>query len=429
MPSDYRGTAVPFEQLALPDLCGPVLQGPGHGSLADTADVYRSIAEDLQRIAQDLRAVMTASQSAHEGEAADASRQHIGRVASVGEAGAEQARLAMQALQEQASYFSSTRNDMQAAADAVAGDPKIFGIELIRGIEDGARTIAVDAAHRYQDNSNYNLANVFQPFDHPDVPTPDVTIAATSQSAGFGNAQGVGPVSAAMPHAGPVAPGGTPAPPTASPGVGSTSIPVGTFPVAPAPTGTGNQPNAPTPSGRAATLPPSTPGASSSPRESTKSSPTTPGVTPARFVPAEQDQRAGKSPPADTPGWAPGQPWTSRTANTPMAPGLGAGARLADGSGGDGRVPERGATHGVEARSTTGRPSSSLTNDPIPQGSSSARTTSGSGTPFMPMSGAGGRGQDTAHPRPPWLVEEDPEAVWLSGLPPHGPAVIEPLEE
>jgi hypothetical protein len=47
----------------------------------------------------------------------------------------------------------------------------------------------------------------------------------------------------------------------------------------------------------------------------------------------------------------------------------------------------------------------------------------------MPMSGAGGRGQDTAHPRPPWLVEEDPEAVWLSGLPPHGPAVIEPLDE
>jgi hypothetical protein len=25
-----------------------------------------------------------------------------------------------------------------------------------------------------------------------------------------------------------------------------------------------------------------------------------------------------------------------------------------------------------------------------------------------------------------WLVEDDPESVWLSGLPPHGPGVIRP---
>jgi hypothetical protein len=31
--------------------------------------------------------------------------------------------------------------------------------------------------------------------------------------------------------------------------------------------------------------------------------------------------------------------------------------------------------------------------------------------------------------RPTWLVEDDPEAIWMSGLPAHGPAVIEPLED
>jgi hypothetical protein len=45
------------------------------------------------------------------------------------------------------------------------------------------------------------------------------------------------------------------------------------------------------------------------------------------------------------------------------------------------------------------------------------------------MTGASSRGQDTEHTRPPWLIEDDPEAIWMSGLPPHGPAVIELVEE
>lgn len=42
--------------------------------------------------------------------------------------------------------------------------------------------------------------------------------------------------------------------------------------------------------------------------------------------------------------------------------------------------------------------------------------------------GAGGRDQGTEHQRPSWLVLDDPDGFWLSGLPPHGPAVIEAEE-
>jgi hypothetical protein len=73
---------------------------------------------------------------------------------------------------------------------------------------------------------------------------------------------------------------------------------------------------------------------------------------------------------------------------------------------------------------------------PLPAGEASPhggtpQRTPGSGTqmPFMPMTGAGARGQDTEHRRPSWLVQDDPDSFWLAGLPPHWPAVIEPFEE
>jgi transposase-like protein len=69
--------------------------------------------------------------------------------------------------------------------------------------------------------------------------------------------------------------------------------------------------------------------------------------------------------------------------------------------------------------------------EPGSPGQAQQRSTAGGhAMPFMPGT-AGARGQGTEHRRPPWLLEDGPEAVWLPGLPPHGPAVIgaEPSEE
>ena len=41
----------------------------------------------------------------------------------------------------------------------------------------------------------------------------------------------------------------------------------------------------------------------------------------------------------------------------------------------------------------------------------------------MPMAGAG-RGQESEHTRPSWLLEDDPQAFWFSGIPEHTPGVI-----
>ena len=82
-----------------------------------------------------------------------------------------------------------------------------------------------------------------------------------------------------------------------------------------------------------------------------------------------------------------------------------------------------------EPRSVSGRPPTPVPGEPSPSATSPSSRAANSHAPFMPMGGAGGRVQDTEHRRPSWLVEDDPERFWMSGLPSHGPAVIEPLED
>lgn len=120
MSEHYPGTSVPFESYALADLHDPVVLGPGSESLQATSQIYGSLAETLDKAVGDLDAVLVKSQHAQQGQAADAARQHILKVASAGEAGAEQSRLATYALQEQAAYFARARTDMVAAADTAA---------------------------------------------------------------------------------------------------------------------------------------------------------------------------------------------------------------------------------------------------------------------------------------------------------------------
>ncbi|MGQ0576305.1 MAG: hypothetical protein ACT4RN_19180 [Pseudonocardia sp.] len=43
----------------------------------------------------------------------------------------------------------------------------------------------------------------------------------------------------------------------------------------------------------------------------------------------------------------------------------------------------------------------------------------------MPLAGAGlGGRDDQEHRRPPWLLQDDPNAIWFAGLPDHCEPVI-----
>lgn len=473
MANDYPSTAVPFENYALPDLHDPIVNGPGFSGLEGAAEVYTKLAETLDKAAGDLRAVMTASLGIHEGEAADAARQHINKVATAGDTGAAQARLATLALQEQASYYFRARLDMKAAAEAATGPQ-----------DEAARIRAIDAARLYQANSNHNLSNVFQVFDPPKTAAPDVSVGPTPSGPGWAQPAGGVPTistsTAGAPGSTVAAPPGTPAlvPPVAGdPSVVSPSVAaaapggsrVGTVPPGGSPTVTMPPGAVPVPSGPAGRAPnantptspspfgavPSSP-AGLAPGTNARTTPSPPGAVPttpsatrpgtdslgrlpgdpgyAPRVPTEPGVPGRQSPNpgtkvGDGPGWTPGQPWsTSRATRVPEQPGtLGPGAvppHRPIGTGTGNPV--------VEPRPAPGRAPTGAIAEPIPTGS--AGTPRGAaanqhGMPFMPMAGAGMGRQDGTHPRPPWLLDPDPEQTWMSNLPAHTIGVIEPLED
>lgn len=455
MSDNYPGTNVPFEGYALPDLHDPIVLGPGAESLQATSQVYGSLAETLDKAVGDLRAVLAKSQHAHQGQAADAARQHVFKVASAGEAGAEHARLATYALQEQAAYFSRARTDMQAAADTAATPVAPLHSAWKGGavpnphghvIAEHARTVAVDGAHLYQNNSNHNLTYIFQGFDPPQISAPDLSVGPQPQAPGWGGGSlgtgthavtpagtGAGSIAPAAPSAG--APGGSPAVPPLVGGPSPSAAP-GFLPSTPASqvgrsggrgdtSGTLPSPRSPVPTPAAAS--------SAGPGRSGAGIPTdlalpggsrAGGSLPGLGV---GDPEPGRS------GWVPGQPWTTRPGTTPpgaASPGSGSGAyRLGESFGRSPGGSELRTGAGAGSGSVAGRPSAPGVVEPGASATGPSSRASTPGQPFMPMSGAGGRGQGTEHRRPSWLVEDDPEALWMSGLPPHGPAVIEPLED
>jgi len=492
----YPGTNVPFEDFVLSDLHDPIMLGLGSGSVQATSQVYGSLAETFDKAVGDLRAVLKKSQHAQQGQAAGAARQHVLKVVSAGEVGAEHARLATYALQEQAAYYSRARTDMKAAADTAATPTAALSLgtrgaapnPMTQKVADQGHTIAVEGAHLYQNNSNHNLSYIFQGFEAPQIAAPDVSAGAQPQAPGWGGGglgagahavtpagsggsagSPVGPLSAGAgagsgPAGGPGSVAGPSDPPPVpgapslragpagpaggrtGPGVGSspagdTSLPGGRVPPSSSPpsaTLPSTASPAVLPSTRLPSVPVSTPSTTSlTPQQAPGSSAGT-GASP-RLSPPSLSGSKLDDPDLGRSGWVPGQPWTSRPgapgpglpgtgspASGPGGPGTGSGAfRSGDpfgrSSGGVGAEPW--SNTGGETRS--GRPSASSPGE----GSAGSPRTSTGGQPLMPMGGAAGRGQDAVHRRPAWLVEDDPEGLWMSGLPPHGPAVIEPLED
>ncbi len=426
MADEYPGTQLPFEHWPLKQLRDPVLDGPGSGAVEFAAGVYTDLAEGLAKAADGLRAVLLAAQGAHEGAAAEASCQHIARLTRVGDDGAVQARLAAIALQDQAAFHTRVRTDMQALAkaDDLSGRLPSVPTNVYERAEESARVAAVDAAERYQSNTNHNFSATFQSFDPPPEAKPDVSTASPVPDAGWPGAGG-GSGGAAIGAAGgpPGGAGGAatsavvpdvgPGARTATPIEGGAAGPGTTVPATP---------------GRGATSGAGPDRATSDRSGSRKGA--------GRAVTASQAAGAGG---ADVPsglaadrlrapgapgasGWVPGEPWSSRV------PPPGTGAPVGGGLPTRGGPPEAdGARQG--ARSAV-PPGQATTEAGTTRSAGPPRTASSGygGVPLMPGA-AIGRGQDTDHPRPPWLVEDDPDALWFAGLPQHTPPVISGSED
>lgn len=439
MAEPYAQTAVPFDRLPLAALRDPVLAGPGIGGMGDAAERYRHLADTLQRATDDLRAAMRGAQGAHDGEAAEASRQYVERLAAVGELGAGQARIAVGALDDGASYYSRVADDMRALQTDLPTPRNVAHAEAQARAVDELRVLAVEAAQRYESNANWSAGRTFQAFDAPalaapgeggGVPVTGASVGGIGSAALGSGGSGTGGAGASVVGAGtgPGAPtagtdagaaglvGGRPA---AGSGVGAGSGVAGAGSVAGAggpgigssglgspgagSAGAGSPgvggPGAGAP-GNAATGPggvgavPVDGGA----RGSGVSSPAA-GAAPYSRPPAVPIGRSGPGEPGTTgTGWVPGTPWSGR--------------------------PQPDA--GTAARAVPAEPPAS----PRPGGGTAAGPTAAAigrtgatGMPMMPMAGVG-RGQDSGHTRPAWLVEDDPQTFWFSGIPEHTAGVI-----
>lgn len=452
---DYPTTAVPFDDMALSDLRDPVVTGPGAGGLSDAAESYRLLGELLRTASEDLRVAMTRAREAHEGGAAELAEQHVNRVVAVGELGAGQAQITAGALQDGAGFYARVRDDMNALPPVEAADSLREANRVQRDLT-ANKELAVEAAQRYERNANWTLGRQFQLYEAPAIDPPvtsgaavgggpgGVGTAGTGGLAGGGAGGGGSGVPTAVgggvsggPNAAPLVPVAG-APVTVGPGTGGTAIGSGA-PGSGAPgsggpgvggPGSGGPgvggPGVGGPGAGRAALPSGTGPNGTGPGGGV--GPGRPGAgLPASLGPAAEGPGTDRYPGTDgrtgggrldplavpSSGWQPGQPWSSRTPSDPTAGGY-AGA-----FGGTGGSPGRGV--GDPSAQPGGRPPGAAAGS-APGGA--ARGTAGSGVPFFPGAGGAGRGQDSEHARPSWLVQDDPQAFWFSGLPDHGPGVI-----
>jgi hypothetical protein len=181
MPGEYPKTDLSFDEVPLEDLRDPVLNGPGVGVIEDSVAAYRTMAGQIERTAERVQSALSTTQAASEGEAADASRRFIESVAAQGDYGAAQAAMAARALGDQAEYHARVRTSMEALK-RFRHDPAVPATSYAA---DKNQPAAVEAANLYQDNTNWNLDQAFQPFDPPPDATPNM-VDPTSGTSGPG---------------------------------------------------------------------------------------------------------------------------------------------------------------------------------------------------------------------------------------------------
>jgi len=399
-----------------------VLRGPGEAAVTSGIDVLTRVRDDLRFAADALKGAASTLTAVHEGAAADAAHRHLRTIEDSALSGVSEADRAVDALRDQGNYVRVVRNEVAAIAGppvpptlATASAPPAGGPAAAAAYEASlaeANRLADEAGERYRGNANLSFGAQLPPFETP----PARAAGASGGSAGAGGGGiAVGPAGAISPAGDPMAvgpaggigggpsggagggPGATPpaslaaAPPATGPGLGATPLP--TPPIVPGAVAGGAVPGA---AGRSA-VPPAT---VLPPRDGDYRS----GSLPVPARPPVPGPGAGRSGPLT--GWTPGQPWTGRPG------GDTASTRSPDG------VPlPRGASTEHTPTRTAGTPGS-------PASPGTAATTSrGFGhVPLLPFGATGG--QDGDHRRPPWLLQDDADAIWFAGVPHHVDPVI-----
>ncbi|GAA2878021.1 hypothetical protein GCM10010472_39750 [Pseudonocardia halophobica] len=413
----YNGTAVAFEGMTLPEIRDPVATGPGPGSMRAAEQALAEVSRKLADVNAELEALEREYADAHEGEAAEGTRMYLRKLGEPGRVGTVMFQLAARALGDQAEYYTVAHRELAALqpSDSHLGNSATSQLALER------QQSAAHVANRYQENSNANLSTAFQAFTPLALPTPDTAAVAPATAPGWPDDRGAA-VSAAPTTVATAPPGtgGSPAPPGMPAPVPSGPTDVTAPPVAPAAT----PPGPAAASGRAGT-PSATPVQGTPPA----------GRAPTPIAGLSRSTRAATPPlPSGDRPLAPRAavdlPPGVLSPSVPRAPGRYGSASTAMPSA---RPLETGRT--TAPRTTAprlGEPAPRLAPverlrgaDPLAEQARpapAARSTS-SHLPFVPA-GVGGTRRGEPHPRPDWLVEDDPEGVWLADVPTYGPGVL-----
>jgi len=113
----YSGTAVPFGAMSLREIRDPVTAGTGTESMNAAADALDSVARRLADLNGRMAAVERAYAEAHEGQAAEETKVYLRKLGEPGRVGEITFGSAGQALREQATYYDAARRDLAGIPD------------------------------------------------------------------------------------------------------------------------------------------------------------------------------------------------------------------------------------------------------------------------------------------------------------------------
>ncbi|GAA4552143.1 hypothetical protein [Pseudonocardia xishanensis] len=473
----YRTTNESFGMMPMAKIRDPLLAGGDTASLTAAADALDAVATGLATVNDSLSAVERSYAEAHQGDAAEQTKMYLRKLGEPGRVGALTFTGAARALRAQADHYVAARARLESL------DPPSGGGIPVRTVMEVAqkqrRLEAAEIATGYQADSNATIT-AFESFAPISLPTPDgraatvpevvwpstggpvVGLDPASTSAAPGS--GAGPGHAAVPAAPmvPGADGGDPGRAAVAPtggastgaGPGRLAGPrSGADPVGLAEMPATGAAGTATRAGMTGATGSGLPGAAGARAGAVVPGVRAPGVGPFRSgtrSPASAGSASG------TPGGA-GQRAPDR-ASIPRSPGGvptprstdGASAPRSSGPRSSGPAPEQGGvlrprpagagepwTGGRGAAGPGGAAGERLgAARPLgerapgfagveenPRAGTGARQASSSHLPFVPGGAAGTRpGESRA--RPDWLVEDDPEGVWLGEVPPYGPPVL-----
>ncbi|MCF7553323.1 hypothetical protein [Pseudonocardia sp. WMMC193] len=426
----YEGTSTPFESMSLKDIREPVVAGAGAGSIRVAADALEDVGRRLDALNGEMASIERAYAEAHQGDTAERTRSFLRVLGEPGRLGALTFPSAVRALREQAEHYELARTGMEAVEPAATPSTARTAAELGRRHRDQAASVA----RRYENASNQNLVQAFEPFTPVGIQPPN------------GEPVDLGPAPQ-FPQAGSVGAGSVPLAPAQVTGV----------PVTPVDSGARAPEVAPSQAGAVGGA---QPGASGGGSGGSSGGPRVDGLGSTGLGTAPSGAQAGRGP------GAPGAAGPGGRAGSASGPGpigstglgrgpSGAGAtgwtgRGRPGTGGEpggrgaGTVGGRGtngvgvgrAGGGVAEGAGRGIPGRGVL-EPAPRGAvgeragvlgaeearPTPRSTSSSHLPLVPGAGAGARPGESRG-RPGWLVEEDPEGAWAADVPDHCPPVL-----